>query len=150
MYTPNYNMFTDFFKSLADWNVLDPSKYSTSFDFDSIMHKNKKHTESATNAQHLVASNMQAIIQRQAEILQENTSRLLNCCKKVSTLSKAEQMVEEQTNFVKETIATNLAHTRELMEMATKAQMEVMDHLGHTASENINECCNHAKKSKKS
>ena len=148
MYTSNYNMFTDFFKNLSDWSVFDPSKTNAAFDHESVMQKNKKHVEAATNTQHLLMYNMQAIMQRQAEILQENTSRLLNCCKKVSTLGKTEQVIEEQTNFIKDTMATNLAHTPELMEMTTKAQMEIMDHLGHAVSENINECCNQTKAKK--
>ena len=87
MYTSNYNMFTDFFKNLSDWSVFDPSKTNAAFDHESVMQKNKKHVEAATNTQHLLMYNMQAIMQRQAEILQENTSRLLNCCKKLTQVS---------------------------------------------------------------
>ncbi len=148
MYTQNQSMFADFFRNLADWNIFDPSKINSSFNVDSLMQKNKKHVQAATNTHHLVMSNMQAIIQRQAEILQENTARLLNCCKKLSTLSKTEQVVEEQTNFVKDILSTNLAHTRELIEMTAKAQIEIMDHLSHEVSENINEFDNPIKTNK--
>ncbi|MEI6187237.1 MAG: phasin family protein [Alphaproteobacteria bacterium] len=148
MYTSNQSIFTDFFRNLADWSVLDPSKINTNYDVDSLMQKNKKHAKAVTETHHLMMSNMQAIIQRQAEILQDNTSRLLNCCKKLSTLGKTEQVIEEQTNFIKDTMAINLANTRELIEMTTKAQIEVMDHLGHEISENMNEHCSQTKTDK--
>lgn len=148
MYTSNQSIFTDFFRNLADWSVLDPSKINTNCDVDSLMQKNKKHAKAATETHHLMMSNMQAIIQRQAEILQDNTSRLLNCCNKLSTLGKTEQVIEEQTNFIKDTMAINLANTRELIEMTTKAQIEVMDHLGHEISENMNEHCSKTKTDK--
>ena len=57
-------------------------------------------------------------------------------------------MIEEQTNFIKDTMAINLANTRELIEMTTKAQIEVMDHLGHEISENMNEHCSQTKTDK--
>jgi phasin family protein len=139
-------MFTEFFRNFSDWSAIDPSKFTSGFDMESNMGKHKRHVESATTAQHLIMSNMQALLKRQAEILQDNTARLLDCYKKVSNLNNPEKVMEEHTNFIKETMSNNLANTRELAEMATKAQMEVLDYVGNEISENLSECCKHPKK----
>ena len=139
------NMFGDFFKNILDWNMFDFSKNNSFFGNDAMRHS-KRHLDAASTAQHLVMSNLQALIKRQSEILQDNTARLMNCCKEASSLNTPEQLMEKQAAFVKETLDANLAHTRELTEMTTKAYMELLNHAGNQASENINECCKHATK----
>ena len=52
MYTSNQSIFTDFFRNLADWSVLDPSKINTNYDVDSLMQKNKKHAKAVTEKPH--------------------------------------------------------------------------------------------------
>ncbi len=139
--SPFNNMFAGCFKSLTDLAAFDPAKYSAAFDMDSTINRNKRHIESTSHANHLVMANMQALLKRQADILQDSTSRLLDCCKKIATLNNHEKIVEEQTNYIKESIAANLANTKELAEISTKAQIEMLDHLGGAMSETVNECC---------
>lgn len=148
MNAAGYNFFTDFFKNISEVGAFDPSKYNNTFDFDAALSKNKRHVDTSASAQHLMMSNMQAILKRQAEVLQENATNLMSCCKKASTINSPEKALEEQSNFIKDSMARNLANIRELTEMATKAQMEVLDFMSHTISENLSENCKTAKPAK--
>lgn len=147
MNTANYNYFSDLFKNFTNWNPLDHAK-NFNFDMDSVMGKGKKHAETASEVQHLAMSNMQAIVKRQTEVFQENAARMMDCYKKVSTLSSPQEILAEQANFARDAVSCNIRHLQELTDMATKAQMELIKQVGDVVAQNVNEQCEQMKKPK--
>lgn len=143
----NINYFNDFFKNMYEWATPE----SNMFDLEAGATRGKKNMEKATDMQHRAMSSMQQILKRQAEIIHENTTHVMDCCKKIATLSSPKEILEEQANFAKEAIVGNLRHLHEITDMTTKAQMEIMQCMSDNVSENVKEHCEQVKnrKSKK-
>lgn len=138
MTATNYDYFSGLFKTFADWNPFEMMR-QYSFDMDTVVNKHKRHSENVSDTQRMVVENVQAIAKRQAEVIQENTARMMDCCKRISNMTSPKDVLAEQANFANEAVTCNIRHLQELTDMATKAQMELLQQMGDAVAKNVNE-----------
>jgi phasin family protein len=114
-----------------------------SIDLNNVATIQRRNTETMINANQMIAENTQAIMQRQAEIIQKESQNLFDIQKDASS-NNIESNMDKGANFVKNMFDNSIDNTRELIERITKSNMELYDYLTKRLSENISELNNTA------
>jgi phasin family protein len=99
-------------------------------DLAAIMDREKKNIEALTEANRVAFEGWQALIRRQAEILQESIKRA------VGTV-QGEDAGTKRMDMAAHAFETTLANMRELTEMAVKSQTEAFDIIRKRVGENL-------------
>lgn len=108
-------------------------------DVDSIVASQKKNLEALTSANRVAIEGMQAVVKRQAEILQQTMNE---ASKAVDALSKAgspPDVAAKQAELTKDAFERALANMRELAEMVTKSNQEATSTINSRISASLDE-----------
>lgn len=125
-------MVDEFAKMLKQYNL-------PNVDMDSLVASRKKDLEALTTANRVAFEGLQAIVKRQAEILQETMNE---ASKVVDALSKAgspQDIAAKQAEIAKEGFEKALANMRELAEMVAKANQEATNTINARISASLDE-----------
>jgi phasin family protein len=142
---PQYtNPFADAFKAFTDFSATNTK--TPSVDVNALISLQRRNAETLSAVNQVVTESIQAVIRRQAEILQANASDAFQFFKEVTSSSSPENATAKQTAFAKNALETALSNTRELAEMVSKSNIEVFDVIGKRISENANEVASAAAK----
>ena len=95
-----------------------------------IMDREKKNIEALTEANRVAFEGWQALVRRQAEILQESIKRA------VGTM-QGEDAGTKRTDLAANAFQTALSNMRELAEMAIKSQKEAFDIIRKRVEDNL-------------
>jgi phasin family protein len=99
-------------------------------DLATIMDREKKNIEALTEANRVAFEGWQALVHRQAEILQESITRA------VGTM-QGEDAGTKRMDLASHAFETALSNMRELSEMAAKSQKEAFDVIRKRVEENL-------------
>ena len=108
-------------------------------DVDSIVAGQKKNLEALTSANRVAIEGLQAVVKRQAEILQETMNE---ASKAVDALSKAgspPEVAAKQAELAKDAFERALSNMRELAELVTKANQDATSTINARISASLDE-----------
>jgi phasin family protein len=108
-------------------------------DVDSIVASQKKNLEALTSANRVAIEGMQAVVKRQAEILQQTMNE---ASKAVDALSKAgspPDVAAKQAELTKDAFERALSNMRELAEMVSKSNQEATSTINSRISASLDE-----------
>ncbi len=146
----NFNMFGEGMK-----DFMNPENFTKHFkamptcDMSQISDSVKRNSEAFTEAAQVASESAQAIMRRGAEIVQDNASHMFNSMKDIASAGSPENAASRQQQFAQNFMQQAVANTKELMDMSSKAAMEVFEKVSNHANHNINTCMATANKAKK-
>ena len=108
-------------------------------DVDAVVASQKKNLEALTTANRTAIEGLQAVVKRQAEILQETMNE---ASKAVDALSKAgspADVAAKQAELTKDAFERALGNMRELAEMVTKSNQEATSTINARISAGLDE-----------
>ena len=128
----------------TDMPFMDISKMMEQFklpgvDMEKIMDAQRKDVEALMAANKHAYEGMQALAQRQAQILQETMTQWQNVAKEMVSSGNPTEAAAKQVEFGKQTFAKALENMRELADMATKSQAEAVKAITQRVHENLYE-----------
>ena len=138
------NPFADAIKAFTDNISAFTTQKTPAFDVNSLVSAQRRSAEAFTAASEVFTQGLQAITRRQAEILQDNTSALLQFARDVATSSSPETAAAKHAAFTQGAVGSAISNTRELAQMVSKSGIEVFD----VIAENINEATTTTSKKK--
>jgi phasin family protein len=116
---PNF----DFTKLMKDFKL-------PGVDLTTIMDREKKNIEALTEANRVAFEGWQALVHRQAEILQESIKRAVGA-------AQGEDAGTKRMDLASHAFETALSNMRELAEMAIKSQKEAFDIIRKRVEDNL-------------
>ncbi|WP_416899315.1 MAG: phasin family protein [Minwuia sp.] len=133
------NPFADFSNALKDMKL-------PAFDMDAFVQMQKKNVEAMTAANQIALDGMRALFERQVQIAQ-NSVEEAQAAIRVAAESKGQVDVQSQIEAARAAMEKAQLNIRELSEMATKSQTEIMDILQKRMMESVDEMKNQFGKS---
>lgn len=117
--------FTKFFPT--DLSAAMPSLPFFPFDLKAVMDIQRKNLQAFSEAQHLVVESLQALAQRQAEIISQAVEDQTSLLREIIGDGSPEEKVAKQADRMKKNYEKSVANWRELSEMAQKSGQEAGD-----------------------
>jgi phasin family protein len=115
--------FLDFTKLMGQYKL-------PGVDFAALVERERKNIEALTKANKIAFEGWQALVRRQAEILQETMTQAIADARK-------QDAAKARADLAKQGFEKALGNMRELAEMATKSQREAFDVLRKRLGENM-------------
>lgn len=125
------NAFAEAFKSF--------SEYKLPLDFNGLFSMSRRNIEALSAANQAVAEGAQAVVRRQAEIVQRNIEDALSLVREVYSSKSPEASAAKQAQFVQKSMEEALSNARELIELASKSSAEAGEVLSKRFSQAISE-----------
>ena len=140
-----FNPFANF-----DFGKFDLSKFDMTkmlgdvkipgFDMDAIMAAQRKNIEALTAANQAAVQGMQAVAQRQAEILSQAMNEVSSIAQQLAgSASNPQEMTTKQAELARKAFEQALANMRELAEMVSKSNTEAFAIINKRVTESLQE-----------
>ena len=126
------NPFTDFTKLLEQYKL-------PGVDMTAVIEARRKDIEAITEANKIAYEGMQALVQKQAEILSQSMQEIQAAAQKLAAGGDPAAAMARQGEFVQQGLQTAFNNMRELAEMAQKSQAEALAVMTQRAEQNIEE-----------
>ena len=134
----------------VDFAKFDMSKFDMSkmlgdvkipgFDMDAIMAAQRKNIEALTAANQAAVQGMQAVAQRQAEILSQAMNEVSSIAQQLAgSASNPQEMTTKQAELARKAFEQALANMRELAEMVSKSNTEAFAIINKRVTESLQE-----------
>ncbi|RDD60892.1 phasin family protein [Ferruginivarius sediminum] len=128
-------------------NIFDFKRYADQFqvpglDSKALIEAQRKNIEAITQANRVAFEGMQAVAQRQGEILRQAMDESVKAMQDVGTANAPEDRVSKQTEIAKNAFETAIKNMRELAEMSAKSQTEALDLINTRVTEGFDEIRN--------
>jgi phasin family protein len=125
-------------------NIMDFGKIAEQFKFPGVdttalIESQQRNIEAITKANQVAFAGVQAIMQRQAEILSKTMDETAKAVQAFSKTGKPEDIWAKQADLLKETYEHGLSDLRELTELGTKANSEAAELLTHRVTDSLGE-----------
>ncbi len=125
-------------------NIMDFGKFAEQFKFPGVdttalIESQQRNIEAITKANQVAFAGVQAILQRQAEILSKTVDETAKAVQAFSKTGKPEDIWAKQADLLKETYEHGLSDLRELTELSAKANSQAADLLSHRVTDGLNE-----------
>ena len=134
MATPT-NPFTDFTKLLEQYKL-------PGVDMTSVIEARRKDIDAITEANKVAYEGMQALVQKQTEILSKVMQEIQSAAQQMTSGGNPAEAMSKQGEFVQKGLQTAFNNMRELAEMAQKSQAEALAVITKRAEQNIEEAKN--------
>jgi phasin family protein len=139
-----FNPFANLDLSKFDLSKFDMTKLLgdvkiPGFDMDTIMAAQRKNIEALTAANQAAVQGMQAVAQRQAEILSQAMNEVSSIAQQLSTAGNPQEMTTKQTELARKAFEQALANMRELAEMVSKSNTEAFAIINKRVTESLQE-----------
>ncbi|MBB4266781.1 phasin family protein [Roseospira visakhapatnamensis] len=122
----------DFTKYLADLKV-------PGLDLDAILESQKKNVEALTHANKLAFEGMQAVMQRQAELLRQSMEEYAKSAQSFGDMKDPQDAMARHTEMAKQAFERMISNMREMSELMAKSNNEVFELLNKRFSETLEE-----------
>ncbi|RLA37139.1 MAG: phasin family protein [Gammaproteobacteria bacterium] len=119
-------------KSLESFNV-------PGIDMSAILDSQRKNIEAVTNANRIALEGVQALMQRQTEILQQSFEEATKLTQNFDPAADPAERMAQQTELAQEALQQALAKMRELAEMATSSQAAAIEAIQSRFNEALGE-----------
>ncbi|WPY01187.1 Phasin family protein [Candidatus Trichorickettsia mobilis] len=130
--------FFDTMKSFMNPEAfLGNMKNIPTMDFSSFTNGVKKNTEILTTANQLASDSAQVMVKRSAEALQNSASEMFNTVKEILSAENIEEAAACQQQYIKSAIENSMNNSKEIVDMMTKASMEIFQLMGNGVSEHV-------------
>ncbi len=133
----------------VDFGKFDFSKFDMSkmlgdvkipgFDMQAIMDAQRKNIEALTAANQAAVQGMQAVAQRQAEILSQSMNEVSSVAQQLASAGNPQEMTAKQAELVRKAFEQALANMRELAEMVSKSNTEAFAIINKRVTESMQE-----------
>lgn len=120
------NNFTDFFTS-GDFSKALEQYQSMSFDMKSLMDTQKKNMEALSKAQQLTIENLQAIAQKQSELVSQMVEDNSAFAKDIMTEGSPEEKIAKNAKLFKSMYERSVKNMKEISSMITKTNDDATD-----------------------
>ncbi len=125
-------------------NIMDFGKFAGQFKFPGVdttalIESQQRNIEAIAKANQVAFAGVQAIMQRQAEILSKTLDETAKAVQAFSKTGKPEDIWAKQADLFKETYEHGLSDLRELTELSAKANSQAADLLSHRVTDGLNE-----------
>ena len=125
-------------------NIMNFGKFAEQFKFPGVdttalIESQQRNIEAVTKANQVAFAGIQAIMQRQAEILSKTMDETAKAVQTFSKTGKPEDIWAKQADLLKETYAHGLSNLRQLTELSTKANAQAADLLSHRVTDSLDE-----------
>ena len=134
MSNPNAFPFspTDITKLLTDFKI-------PGVDFEPMISAQRKNIEALTEANQLVIAGIQAVMKRQAEILQASMEEARTVASEIMVPGAPEAKVAKQAEVVQTAFQAALANMKELADLVTKSNTEAANVISKRVTEGLDE-----------
>ena len=122
----------DITKMLADFKV-------PGVDFEPMIASQRKNFEALTEANNLVIAGVQAVMKRQAEILQASMEEARTVASEIMVPGSPEAKATKQAEVVQTAFQAALANMKELADMVTKSNSEAANVISKRVTEGLDE-----------
>ena len=126
------NPFTDITKLLEQYKL-------PGVDMTSIIEARRKDIEALAEANRIAYEGMQALVQKQTEILSKSMQEIQATAQKMATSGNPAEAMTRQGELVQQGLQTAFNNMRELTEMAQKSQAEALAVITKRAEQSIAE-----------
>ena len=125
-------------------NIMDFGKLAEQFKFPGVdttalIESQQRNIEAITKANQVAFAGVQAIMQRQAEILSKTMDETAKAVQAFSKTGKPEDIWAQQADLLKEAYEHGLSDLRELTELSAKANTQAADLLSHRITDGLDE-----------
>ena len=131
----NFNVAPDMMKNMP--NMMDMNALSNMV---------KQNAEAVSSANQMVAESFQSIAKRGSDALQKNTNEMFNSMKDAVSAGDMEQLSDSSQKYLKASMQNNINNTKEIIDVASKSSMEVLDVVSKNLTENMNNAFKKPKK----
>ena len=108
-------------------------------DMSSVVASQQRNIEALTEANKLAAEGMQAVAQRQVELLRQMMEETSKGVQEVMTAGSPQKSMSKETELAQAALAQSIANMREVAEMITRSQNEAVDVLANRMTESLDE-----------
>jgi phasin family protein len=132
MATTSHNPFMDFTKIAGQFKM-------PNFGADALIEAQRKNIEAVTAANRIALEGVQALTQRQVEIVRQAWDESASAVEKLSAAGKPEEKLAKQAELAKQVLEHGLANLRELTEMGAKSNSEAAELISQRVVEGFDE-----------
>ncbi len=123
---------------------MDFSKFAEQFkmpgiDSSALVESQRKNVEAFTRANRVALEGVQAVAQRQAEILRQAMEETTKAVRELAKPGQPAEKMASQADLVKEAYEAAIANLRELTEMSAKSNAEASEVLTHRFTASLDE-----------
>lgn len=134
----NNNPFEFFQSFMNQENLAKSMKWMPNMDMSSLGNIMKDTAEAITSTNQLISDTVQSIVKRGADSFQKNTSEIFNTMKEAASAGDVEQIANCQQNYWKSTVEHNINSAKEILDIASKSSIEVLEVMGKNFTEKMN------------
>ena len=124
---------------MAQWQKSLEAFQVPGVDMGALFDSQRKNLEALTSANRIALEGIQALMQRQAEILQQSFEETTRLMQNFDPATDPAQRMQQQTELAQEAFQHALANMRELAEMASKSQHEAIEAIQARFNESLAE-----------
>lgn len=124
---------------IAQWQSAMESIKVPGVDMNKILDAQRKNVEAVTEANRIAIEGVQALMQRQAEIMQQSVDEVTKQLQSFDPASDPSERMAKQTELAQEAFQQALDRMRELAEMASKSQQEAFEAIQARFNESLEE-----------
>ena len=132
------SFFENWFKPGSN-NSAFPKFPSVPFGMKEVMESSRKSIQACTEAQQIAAQSLQAIMQRQSEIMSQMVQDTSAVAKGVMDESTPEEKIARSAELIREAYEKTIHNYREVGDIASKSAREAMDVLNDRISNAFDE-----------
>ncbi|NBU52779.1 MAG: phasin family protein, partial [Alphaproteobacteria bacterium] len=126
----NNNPFEFFQSFMNQENLAKSMKWMPNMDMSSLGNIMKDTAEAITSTNQLISDTVQSIAKRGADSFQKNTSEMFNTMKEAASAGDVEQIANCQQNYWRSTVEHNINSAKEILDIASKSSIEVLEVMG--------------------
>jgi len=138
-FDPNKLFQVDPQQMMAQWQKSLEAFQVPGVDMGALFDSQRKNLEALTSANRIALEGIQALMQRQAEILQQSFEETTRLMQNFDPATDPAQRMQQQTELAQEAFQHALANMRELAEMASKSQHEAIEAIQARFNESLAE-----------
>lgn len=140
MATKTGNPFLDQnFAEIFDFKKYADNLRMPNMDSKALMDAQRKNIEAMTQANRIAFEGMQAVAQRQSEIVRQTMEETVEVMKQMNSAGTPEERVAKQTEAAKKAFENTMKNAKELAEMSSKSNNEAMELIQKRFTEGFDE-----------
>lgn len=132
-------MFTNKFFDMNSMKNLTPMAGMFPFDIGTVLETMRKNMQAMTEAQQIALENVQAIVQRQAEILTQMVEDNTGFAQQIMTEGTPEEKISRQAEIARKSYERSMSNLTELSDMLVKSNREAGEVISRRVTASLTE-----------
>jgi len=140
--TNNTNQFFDLMKSCMNPEFfMNSMKNHASLDHSLFTESMKKNAEVVAATNQKLNENIQSLVKKNTDLLQTKASEMFNAVKDATSTGDVNKIAESHREYVKCTIENSMNNAKEILDLTSKASMEIFALVSQSVSAGVNKTC---------